>query len=116
MAKLIAYCGLDCSGCPAYMATQESDQEGLEKTAAEWSKQFGMEMKPEEIICDGCATPSERKTSYCSTCEIRVCCIEKGKENCGSCEEYMCAKLDQFLKQAPEAKEGLEEIRERNKA
>ena len=74
-----------------------------------------MEMKPEEILCDGCGTPSERKISYCSTCEIRVCCIEKGKENCAVCEEYMCAKLEEFSKEAPEAKKSLEQIRERGK-
>jgi hypothetical protein len=33
MAKIQAYCGLDCGECEAYIATQINDRAGLEKTA-----------------------------------------------------------------------------------
>jgi len=115
MAELIAYCGLDCSQCPAYIATQKDDKKGLAKTAAAWSKQFGIKIKPEEVVCDGCATPSKQKSSYCAMCEIRLCCIGKGKDNCALCEEYICKKLEKFFKEAPEAKKGLEKIRKKKK-
>jgi hypothetical protein len=35
--KIIAFCGILCSDCPAYLATQAADDEALAKQAAEWS-------------------------------------------------------------------------------
>lgn len=113
LAKLIAYCGLDCGKCPAYIATQKNDKKGLAKTAAQWAEQFKVSVKPEDVVCDGCATPSDKKASYCSMCEIRACCLEKGKENCALCGEYICEKLEKFFKEAPQAKENLEKIKKR---
>jgi thiamine biosynthesis protein ThiC len=109
--KLIACCGLDCGQCPAYIATQKDDQEGLAKTAAQWTEQFKVEVKPEDVICDGCTTPSPKKASYCNMCEIRSCCIGKELENCAICSDYACEKLEKFFKHAPKAREGLEKIR-----
>ena len=40
MDKIVAYCGLVCTGCPAYVATQADDRAALEKVAAEWRKAF----------------------------------------------------------------------------
>ena len=31
MGNIIAYCGLNCSDCPAYIATQKDDIEELKK-------------------------------------------------------------------------------------
>jgi len=112
MEKLIACCGLDCCQCPAYVATQKDDKEGLAKTAAEWAKMFKMEIKPEDVICEGCTTPSPKKATYCGMCKIRLCCLGKELENCASCAEYACGKLKEFFKGAPEAKEGLEKVRD----
>ncbi|MBN1875577.1 MAG: DUF3795 domain-containing protein, partial [Anaerolineae bacterium] len=36
MDKIIAYCGLNCAECPAYLATQANDMEALEHVAEEW--------------------------------------------------------------------------------
>jgi hypothetical protein len=33
MAKIQAFCGLDCGECEAYIATQRNDRAGLEATA-----------------------------------------------------------------------------------
>ena len=30
MDKIVAYCGLECTGCPAYVATQADDRAALE--------------------------------------------------------------------------------------
>jgi len=111
MEKLIAYCGLDCGKCPAFIATQKDDKEGLAKTAAQWAEQFKVEVKPEDVVCDGCITPSPKKASYCNMCEIRSCCVEKELENCALCSEYACEKLTEFFEHAPEAEEGLKEQR-----
>ena len=55
MDKLIAYCGLDCAKCPAYVATQSGDPAELERVAAEWREAFNMpDLTVESLICDGC--------------------------------------------------------------
>ena len=36
MNKMIAYCGLDCESCDAYLATVNDDQELRKKTAKLW--------------------------------------------------------------------------------
>ncbi|MBM4402297.1 MAG: DUF3795 domain-containing protein [Candidatus Cloacimonetes bacterium] len=113
MKKLIAYCGIDCSKCPAYIATQKDDQEGLVKTAADWSARFNVDVKPSDVICDGCTTESPKKASYCNMCEIRKCARDKVIKTCASCGEYICEKLEKFFQQAPEAKANLEKIQNR---
>ena len=40
MNQMIAYCGLTCTDCPAYVATQENDREALENVAAEWREEY----------------------------------------------------------------------------
>ncbi len=114
METMTAYCGLDCSQCQAFIATRNDDDAARKKIAREWSEQFGMEMKPEDINCDGCKADSERKIGHCAVCRIRSCGVEKGLENCAFCPEYACDKLAGFLKHAPQARKNLENIK--NKA
>jgi len=97
MKKMIAYCGLVCSDCPTFIATQKDDDEERKKVAELWSKQFGGEYKMEDINCDGCLTKGPRAFSYCKVCEIRKCGREKNVENCAYCEEYACEKLSKFF-------------------
>lgn len=103
MAKMIAYCGLVCSDCPTFLATQNDDDEAREKTAALYAQKFGMVLRKEEINCDGCLTVGGRQIGYCQVCEIRKCCLEKGLENCARCEE-LCEKLLRFHEFSPEAR------------
>jgi hypothetical protein len=111
MADFIAYCGIDCGQCPAYVAKKENNAELREKTAAEWSKAFGTEFKPEQINCDGC-TIAGQHIIYCDQlCEIRKCAVGKKVVNCAFCTDYGCEKLTTFLKNVPEAKSRLEAIR-----
>jgi hypothetical protein len=109
--EIIAYCGIVCTECPAYVATQNDDQEGLKRTAEMWSEQFQSEIKPEDIICDGCLPGHTRYCSHCTECEIRACAIVRGVVNCAHCDGYGCEKLTGFLQYAPEAKAKLEDIR-----
>lgn len=113
--KMIAYCGLVCSDCPAYKATQADDDKLREETAKKWSEMFHADIKPAYINCDGCPTDSKRLFGYCAQCEIRKCAREKGLESCAACAEYPCAKLSDFLKNAPEAQAFLDELRRKKK-
>lgn len=110
-AKLIAYCGIDCSQCPAYIATQKNDDRMRAETAQKWSAMFNAKINPADINCDGCPSDSKQLFSYCSVCEIRKCARLKKMENCAHCSEYPCAKLSAFLVNVPAAKATLEEIR-----
>jgi hypothetical protein len=111
--KIIAYCGLVCSGCPAYVATQADDRAALERVAAEWREAFNApEITADSIICDGCLGQNGgRLSGYCSMCEIRACGVERGVVNCAYCADYACEKLEAFFGQAAEAREVLEGIR-----
>lgn len=107
---MIAYCGLNCSKCEAYMATQENNDQKRDETAKKWSKLYGAEINPSQINCNGCKSESER-FFHCASCDIRQCCLSKGVDNCSVCGEYICEKLSNFIKFAPEAGAGLENIR-----
>ena len=112
MEKMVAFCGLICTDCKAFIATQENDDAKRREVAEAWSKALGKEIKPEEINCEGCLTMDGRHISYCSICEIRKCGMEKEVENCAYCVDYSCEKLINFFEQVSEAKKTLEEIRQ----
>lgn len=111
MEKMIAVCGLVCTECPAFIATQKEDDNERKKVAEQWSKEFKVELKPEDINCDGCVADSERLFSHTKVCEIRKCGLDKKVANCAYCDEYACEKLTDFFKMAPEAKSNLDEVR-----
>ncbi|MBM3297286.1 MAG: DUF3795 domain-containing protein, partial [Candidatus Aminicenantes bacterium] len=42
MNKIIAYCGLVCSDCPAYIATQAGDKPALDKVVEQWRTEYNV--------------------------------------------------------------------------
>ena len=107
MEKMIAYCGIDCAACDAYMATLNNDQALREKIAAEWSKNFGFECTPEMINCTSCRGNGVR-IGHCSQCEVRKCASAKDLVNCGVCGEFKtCKTINDFLAKAPGLAENL---------
>jgi len=110
--KMIAYCGLVCTGCPAYIATQADDRAALEQVAAQWREEFNApDITVESVICDGCLVGG-RKCAHCSDCEIRACGMERGVANCAHCADYACEKLEGFFGFAPDARAVLDEVRQ----
>jgi hypothetical protein len=111
MDKIIAYCGLVCSDCSAYVATQANDQEALERVAAQWREEYNApNVTVESVICDGCLSDG-RKCSHCAECEIRACGVARGVANCAHCADYACEKLEKFFGFVPGARGVLDEIR-----
>ena len=111
MGKMIAYCGLVCSECPTFLATQANDDAKRKEVAELWSRLYGVPRKPQDMNCDGCLAEGGRLFGHCRTCEIRKCAREKKLANCAYCADYACKKLDPVFKSIPTAKKTLDEIR-----
>ena len=112
MNKMIAYCGLVCTECPAFIATKEDDNDKRKETAEKWSKQHNTSIMPEDINCDGCVSNSELIFSYPKVCEIRKCGQKRGVINCAHCDDYACDRLNEFFKSVPDAKTTLDNIKQ----
>ena len=111
MSEMIACCGLICTDCGAFIATANDDDQKRAEVAKLWSEQFKVQIKPEDINCDGCLSDSDRHIGHCKVCEIRKCAREKAVVNCAYCDDYACEKLESFFKMVPDAKKKLDSIR-----
>ncbi|MDP4091816.1 MAG: DUF3795 domain-containing protein [Bacillota bacterium] len=109
MSEIIAYCGLLCNECPAYIATINNDDELRKKTALEWGKAYNADIKAEDLVCMGCK--SDVVFGYCKVCEIRSCSSGKSLENCSQCTSFSCSKVDRVLNYSPEARKRLEKFK-----
>jgi len=108
---IIAYCGLVCSQCPGYVATQSGDRDALEAFAERARTEFGQtDATADATMCDGCPGTG-RKIAYCGACEIRACAAARGVPHCAACAQYACATLEAFLANVPEARATLEGLR-----
>ncbi len=102
---LTAICGPSCTRCQAYIASQGGKRSELESVAAEWTKAIGRLFTADDVCCDGCRVPGARLSSYCGTCEIRICALNRGYTTCAHCPDCPCDKIG-----APEAREALAKL------
>lgn len=110
MSKIVAYCGLICNDCPAFIATENNDLEQKVKLSQEWSSP-NYKVSPEDVNCTGCHADSKMVFKFCNECEIRICGVKKEIKNCGYCSEYPCSRLDIPFENTPENKDRLDQIR-----
>jgi len=111
MDRMIAYCGIVCTDCPGFIATQAGDLAELEKLAEHSRQEYHRpEITLAWVMCDGCLSSSERKCAYCVECGIRKCGEGRGEMNCASCDDYACEMLLDFFKLVPQAKTVLDEL------
>ena len=113
MRRMTAFCGLVCSECGAFIATQNDDDEKRAEVARLWSRQYGVDIKPADINCDGCTSDTDRHIGHCQVCEIRKCGKQKEVVNCAYCVDYACEKLEGFFKMVPDARKNLDKIKNR---
>lgn len=106
---MISMCGISCHECGAYLATLNDDDDKRRQTAEEWSKMYGADIRPRDINCVGCTQTGDH-FSHCHVCEIRLCGLEKGVENCAHCDEYICEKLEKFFEMVPPCRDALDKI------
>ena len=111
MDRNIAFCGLNCTECPAFLATFRDDNEERARVAELWSVEYNTKLEAKDINCDGCRSENMRLIGYCNICKVRNCARERGVETCADCEDYVCEKLEPILKAAPAARENLEKLR-----
>jgi hypothetical protein len=108
----IGYCGINCGGCPAYLATKEDNASKRAEVAKQWSSEE-MSFTADDLVCDGCQGP--RVFKWAKECPPRTCGVEKGHNTCADCGEYSCEKLESAWKMMGEngdaAKENLESLR-----
>lgn len=108
MKDMIAYCGLDCEKCDAYLATIHDDEALREKTAKLWAALNHAPILPEHINCQGCRVNGV-KTVFCENlCGIRQCALKKGMVTCGDCPDLdTCQTVGAILSNNPTARENL---------
>jgi len=79
--KLLGYCGLFCGGCPVYQGTM-SNKPLLTENG-------------DPLLCNGCE--SDRTTTWCTDCNIKICCRKKNIRTCIDCKENPCNILTKFI-------------------
>jgi hypothetical protein len=109
MEDRIAFCGINCSGCPAFVATQKDDDKEKAKVAARWSTPK-YPFAADDVHCDGCLIPDGRLMSFCGDCDVRQCALDRRVGSCAHCDEYPCDRLDKVHAQDPAARAALDEI------
>lgn len=111
---IIGACGIVCSECGAYKATQANDAAEIAKVAANWSELYNTDIKPEYVWCDSCLSDGDRKCGHCRECNIRACVTEHKIANCSECSDYGCEKISEFIKAVPDVKAVLDDLRAKN--
>ncbi len=109
--SMIAYCGLDCSECPVYMATLSGYKYSRKKIALEWSQIFNSKISADDINCRGCRSKTGIYFSHCYECSIRLCALNRSIETCADCSEYPCVDLKEFFELTPQSRRNLERCR-----
>ncbi len=109
--NMIAYCGLDCTTCPAHLAWKTNDNNLREKQAVEWgSPEYPLTTK--DIDCIGCTVNDEPKFKYCGACSVKACASKRGVETCAHCSDYGCDTLEAWFAQMGDtSRQRLEKIR-----
>lgn len=110
--RIVGFCGIVCSKCRAYVATQKNDLELKKEVARSWSTEQE-QLRPEDISCRGCLASPESLLKFCHTCAVRACGYQRNIKNCAYCDEFPCVKLSGLWKAmgSDKEKQTLEEIR-----
>ncbi len=115
MNDSIAYCGLDCSTCDAFIATQANDIPAKHRVIENWEKMYNAKgLTLESVTCDGCHSATGRLCSHCIECKIRTCGLSKGFQNCAYCNDFEnCELIQSFIVNVPVARQNLETVHSR---
>lgn len=116
MDAKIAFCGLNCETCIVKVTIANEGDAGLERLAKEWSTPDTI-IEGKDLYCNTYCTSTEGiLPSYCKTCEMRNCALEKNVSNCGVCESYPCAHIEKRIPAETELRTVLDDIRSKHLA
>jgi hypothetical protein len=104
---MIAFCGLNCLECPAYIATQANDDKLRADCAKLWTDLFKHQISPDQINCTGCKSEGKR-FFFCRICGIKKCAAEKGHDTCAYCADFACEKIETLMQMDTNVKKALE--------
>jgi hypothetical protein len=96
---MIAYCGLDCERCDAYLATLNKDENLKTEVAERWG------MKPEDIFCMGC-----KSENALFSCSAKKCAVERNVITCAHCEDFITCD-NEIWEKYPQIRQKAEELR-----
>ncbi len=111
MKEIIGCCGLNCSKCGAYIATQTDDDAKREEVAREWTKNHGAQFTADQINCDGCQANGRAPDWVAKMCPIHKCCREKEVNTCANCPQYACKELNDFFPEGSEQRKNLDALK-----
>ena len=120
MKDMIGCCGLNCSKCAVYIATQTDDDGKKEEIALEWAQKHGGHFTADQMNCDGCQAEGRApdwvpdmifRLWMGYNCPLRKCCRDRGIQTCADCGDYGCSQLQEFCKDNPEMRSNLERLR-----
>jgi hypothetical protein len=92
MTRMMAACGVLCSGCPSFR--DRNDGIDQQEAAVAWRRISGLKQKAEDISCGGCLGPEDQLFRTCRNCKARRCCRKKGLRSCAECTIESCALLE----------------------
>lgn len=91
---LAATCGLYCGACPVHVYRERNDYDALRMLAVRYSRLRGLELTPDDLVCDGCL--SSRVAVTCRQCKIRSCAETRGITYCSQCLDFPCETIVNF--------------------
>ena len=89
----IGACGLNCAACDIYAASH-GDEEKRASLLKWFREERGLDLRPEQIRCEGCRCPPE--LNWSEDCPMQRCASEKGHEYCFECGGFPCGHLEMF--------------------
>ncbi|KKM98886.1 hypothetical protein LCGC14_1153400 [marine sediment metagenome] len=111
MKDMIGCCGLNCTKCGAYVATQTDDDAKREEVAREWTQTHGGSFTADQINCDGCQANGKAPDWVAKMCPIHKCCAGKAQSTCADCTEYACEDLSKFHPAQSDPRKNLDALR-----
>ena len=105
----ISYCGINCSECEVFIATNMNDNEKRGKLAEAYSTEK-CKFTKEDIRCMGCHSKLTRKSKMCSNCEIRNCAKKKKIFTCAECRNYPCDLIEKYVSKESENRRILDKL------
>ena len=87
----VSYCGMRCDQCLIYRSNVVRKDRRREIVSL-WRKIWkGVEVDPQNVICDGCRADHAGAVLFSADCPTRKCVKDRKLRHCGECGRYPCS-------------------------